>query len=289
MKKFLILELIFILFSNYLLGQSENPTNNISLTELLMHNTYRITGEGSCGTVFILGKSNTSTKNSKKKDTNEDKFQTVLVTAAHVLDSIKGNKAILYMRSKTTSGYKTVPFPILIRNNKIDFYIKHLTMDIAAMYVTLPDFYDYPKLTTSFLSNDSIIEYWRINTGEIIDCLGFPLCIYDSVGCFPILRSGKISSFPLVPSKIYRSFWFDFEIFPGNSGGPVIFQEKGSRGGITAERTFSMDEGYIQFILGLVTQYISVQENDQSGNIKEIKMGSVIQARFILETLDLLP
>lgn len=292
MKKILIILLVFIVLPNCLLSQSNNQIDTTNLTEMLMHNTFLISGNGSCGTVFILGKIKTSLKNSKKKKSEAGNYQTVLITAAHVLDSMIGNKANLYMRSKEKNGYKTVIYPIIIRNNKSSFYIKHPTMDIAAMNVTLPDYYEYPKLATSFLSNDSIIDYWRITTGEIIDCLGFPLCPTDSIGTFPVLRTGKIASYPLTPSNIYKSFLFDFEIYNGNSGGPVIFQEARSRGRVTAERTFSMDEGYIQFILGLITDSIYVQEKDQSGKLikkTEIKMGSVIQARFILETINLLP
>ena len=49
----------------------------------------------------------------------------------------------------------------------------------------------------------------------------------DAAG-FPILRSGRVASYPLAPASVFPTFLMDFSVFPGNSGG-AVFMAQGAR------------------------------------------------------------
>ncbi len=278
--------LIFIgIICHGLYGQSEFSANmrDYDINVVLMKNTFRISGaNGECGSVFILGKSKTN----KLKD-----FDRILVTAGHVLDSIKGEMAWIDFRIQVADTFQILSYPIKIRNKKLNFYKRHPKADVAAMYITLPKMYQDTNviLMQSYLCTDADIENWRILPGTKLKCLGYPHCIGIGNGLFPILRNGEIASYPLIPSSKYPVFYFDFEIYPGNSGGPVYFQERGrlnSFGG-------GNNQDNVQLIVGLVTHQIYSSLIDSKslkiiGNT-DLKLGLVVQSSFILETIRMLP
>ncbi|MBV8682505.1 MAG: serine protease, partial [Caulobacteraceae bacterium] len=88
---------------------------------------------------------------------------------------------------------------------------------------------------------------------------------------FPILRAGRVASYPLGPSKAFPTFLLDFRVFPGNSGGPVYLNSTGASpdgGGGTSGPV----------IAGMLTQQVEMgQEN--------LGIGIVTQAQFIRETV----
>jgi hypothetical protein len=109
------------------------------IATLLMNSTFEIAGPDSTpgkvnyGTVFLLGKP-------MKAEPQRGYF--VLVTAAHVLDVISGDRATLFLRHKEENGngnYTTIPTQIEIRQNGASHYVKNPNADVAAMYIRMPD------------------------------------------------------------------------------------------------------------------------------------------------------
>lgn len=227
-------------------------------------------GETSGGTVFILG-----------KPISETKAHFVMITAAHVFDAIDGDTATITFRSKSAEGkYTEKPHLIKLRNAGVPLYVKHPDVDVAALYVTMPiEFSSTPLLPIALLANDEWLKTFEIHPGDELICLGYPLFASADHG-FPILRSGKIASYPLVPAKEHKNWLFDFRVFGGNSGGPVYFVDSNRQYGGTTH----LGEK-IQFVVGLVTSQLSAA---LVGN-RELQIGVVIPAVFIRETLDLLP
>jgi len=163
-------------------------------------------GQTSFGTVFIAGQT--------FKDNSQQGYP-LLVTAAHVLDSIDGEIAQISLRKKNPDGtYTAYPFKVRIRQ-----------------------------------------------------------------GGFPILRTGRIASFPLTPASIVKSYLFDIFVYPGNSGGPVYFSYSGrAMGGGMAMGTFVG-------ILGLVIQ--SENSAIPAFSDKPMNLGIIVPSHFIKETLSL--
>ncbi|MBP8305097.1 MAG: hypothetical protein KBE04_13335 [Phycisphaerae bacterium] len=99
------------------------------------------------------------------------------------------------------------------------------------------------------LATDDRIAEWEIHPGDELLCLGFPYGLEANPAGFPILRSGKIASFPIIPSKETKSFLYDFEVFWGNSGGPVYFVDRDRHFGGTLHTGRT-----VYSIIGLVSQ-----------------------------------
>lgn len=244
----------------------------------LMETTFQVTGpsakkpgETTGGTIFIMG-----------KPISDDRASFVLITAAHVLDDIAGDNATLSFRWKSDDGkFNQAPYSIPIRENKKNLYVKHPTVDVAAMYVKMSVLFKAKLLPIDLIGTDEAFKQYEIHPGDELLCLGYPLFASGQHG-YPILRSGKIASYPLVPTKTHQNWLFDFRIFPGNSGGPVYFVDR--------NRTYGEPKGVklgetIQFLAGLVT----AQVNSTVFADKDLSLGVVIPAPFIRETLDLLP
>src|SRR5205807_4449283 len=80
------------------------------------------------------------------------------------------------------------------------------------------------------------------------ECLGYPLGTESSDAGFAVLRSGRLASYPLLPTARTKTFLLDFMVFKGNSGGPVYMVE--------STRTYQhmTHMGTINFIAGIVTE-----------------------------------
>ena len=245
-----------------------------------MRNTFLIEGNGSSGTAFLIGK--------PTRPGSEYAWK-VLVTAKHVLDSMKGDFAVINLRKKIGDQYINIKHRFKIRENNINNYTSHPKMDVAAMYmIDLPKEVDIPLLSFDFLATDSMLVKYNIHPGDELFSLGFPFGAFTPPN-FPILRSGRIASFPLTPSNIYNSFLLDIEIFKGNSGGPVYFIDKG--------RYFEGKihlSNIVQFIIGIIIREYSIEEKVESlyeVSIKKhpLSLAVVIHATYIRETINLLP
>lgn len=252
---------------------------NIELNTILMKCTFRIEGSGKTGTVFILGKPS-------RNDSTKAFY--VLVTANHVLNDIKTDNATLFLRKEVNKKFVKIPYTIKVRENGQPLWIKHPEVDIAAMYVSLPNELNITLLPTSFLATDSIIEEFSIHPGDELLCLGYPYGFESNISGFPILRSGKISSYPILPTKEIKSFLYDFRVFGGNSGGPVYFI------GLNRAYKGRIHLGEVRFLMGLVSKQVLLKEEIKSFDAttkKEHQLGIavVIPSIFIRETIDLLP
>ena len=92
----------FMLFSSVPAYSQEAPEINT----ILMRSTFMLTGGGVAGTAFLIAK---PTKE------NKDHAYPVLVTAAHVLNEMKGDTAVLVLRKRSGDSFVKVPYPIQIR------------------------------------------------------------------------------------------------------------------------------------------------------------------------------
>jgi len=78
-------------------------------------------------------------------------------------------------------------------------------------------------VSVDLLATDEVFIRYEIHTGDELLSLGYPFGLPANSAGFPILRSGKIASYPLIPAKKHRTFLYDVQAQSGNSGGPVYF------------------------------------------------------------------
>ena len=76
---------------------------------------------------------------------------------------------------------------------------------------------------TRLLVDDEDMAAHDLRPGEELCWLGFLFGLESNTAGFPILRSGRIASFPVHPSVRASRILLDMKIFGGNSGGPVFF------------------------------------------------------------------
>ena len=146
-----------------------------------------------------------------------------------------------------------------------------------------------PLLTLDMLATDKIFEEQDLHPGDELMCLGYPLGLESNAYGFPVLRSGRIASFPIKPSSVAESFLYDIEVYGGNSGGPVYIEQIGRMVG----NTINFNATFV-YIVGLIVQDVSytrqIETYFESGTRKDpMGLAVVVPAEFILQTINLLP
>ena len=245
----------------------------------LMRATFKIEGPGSTGTAFVVGR---PMKSDPKRAWN------VLVTAAHVLEHIKGDKAVLHCRKKKGNTYERSPITIQIRKEGRALWTKHRKADIAVMYLPLPPDVDLYLIGTGTFITDNEIKQFEVHPGDRLLALGFPFGAEGNVFGFPILRSGSIASFPVTRAEGGDTFLFDFEVQRGNSGGPVfMYEENPGYGGL-------LHVGGYHGIIGIVSQGKTITERKHflfktRTELHPINVAVVVHASLIKEAIEMLP
>ncbi len=267
---------LFLLLNTGIPAFAEPQTD---INTVLMRSTFKLAGNGSTGTAFILG---------KPAPSDPKKAYYVMVTAAHVLKQMNGDQAMMFLRKKEGETYKKGPYALKIREGNTALWTTHPSADVAVMYVSLPQEADIPIVSTDLLATDETLQKFEIHPGDRLSCLGYPLGAEANEAGFAILRSGYVASYPLVPTKIVKSFLFDFNVFEGNSGGPVYL--------IDSNRAYggSINIGTVQFLVGLVSEQKVAEEEIKSltemrKQRHQLGLGVVIHAALIHEALKLLP
>jgi hypothetical protein len=288
---FVIAVVAILLASNpSLWAQNQVGQANFELNTVLMESTFKIEGKNALGqptlgTAFIMGRPYV---HPPADQTNRGVF--VVITAAHVFEEMNGETATLHLRRK--SGVDTwvrAPWPIQIRSNGQPLWKKLPDADVAVMYVALPQDSSIPLLPTDLLADDKMLAEYEIHPGDDLECLGYPFGQESNDAGFPVLRSGKIASYPLLPTNKTKTFLFDFRVFKGNSGGPVYLVESNRwyKGGVQMGQQ-------IHIILGLVSQERFVGEQISSLYSQELRqyqlgLAVVVHASLIKQAIDLLP
>ncbi len=249
----------------------------LELNTVLMKSTFKLVGPAAggkidFGTVFLIGK--------PTKD-NPLRSWYVLVTAAHVLDNVLGDKATLMLHHENPDGtFRDEPYDIAIRDKGKNLYVTNPDADVAAMYLAFREGAQPPLLLPlSVLVTDERLKQLKLHPGDELLCLGFPAFV--NVDSFPVIRSGILASYPLTPSKTIKTYYYNFRVFPGNSGGPVYFSYSTRRFGD------ALHAGPIDGVIGLVSQQVNSTLPEYSS--RELDISIIVPSSFIIDTISMLP
>jgi S1-C subfamily serine protease len=151
--------------------------------------------------------------------------RTILVTAHHVLDGMKAPDARIGWRIEMPGGgWRFAPEPLRIRDSEGDpVWLKHPDRDIAVMEISAPPAFARAAIPLGWLASGEDLDNWQVGPGDELLTLGYPRGYSSNTAGFPILRVGRIASWPLTPVASFPVFLLDFPVFPGNSGGPVFW------------------------------------------------------------------
>jgi hypothetical protein len=246
----------------------------------LMSATFKVIDPKSTATAFIL---------SRPVPGKADKFDSVLVTAAHVFELTEGKEVTLQLRVKKGEGdYQKLPIKLPIRADGKPLWHKHPAADIAAIRITPPKEADIPRLSIDLLADDAAYKKFEIHPGDRLITCGFPHEVEANAAGFPLLRCGAIAAFPLLPAKTVKSYFADLNTFEGDSGSPVFMAE--------SNRTYGgkQQPGRVQLILGMVIaqEFFDEEVKMHYGTIKDrhrLGLAVVVPAALIRETVQLVP
>lgn len=222
----------------------------------------------SLGTGFVLA---------RPYPTDPKRGRAVLVTAAHVFNDIAGDTATIIGRTRKGDKWEPLQAQLNIRAGGEELFVRHPTADVAAIYIRALQMSEYSALPTTFLATDDVLERFEVHPGDRVFAVGYPRGFETKVGAFPILRTGVIASYPLLPTKKMKTFWLDTEVWEGNSGGPVYLWDP--------DRLH--DPGVIRapvearIIMGL----ISAQRVQRGARIA---LAQVVHASLVRETIEML-
>ena len=204
--------------------------------------------------------------------------RTVLVTAGHVFSKMPGAEARIGYRIENADGsWSYSPQKLTIRDaDGKKLWTQHPSRDVAVMSITAPEPFAKAAIPLTWLAEDDTFQANQVGAGDEMMALGFPRGLAANQAGFPILRSGRVASFPVAPAKSFPTFLLDFTVFPGNSGGPVFMSQAARR------RVGATENGQdVQFIAGLLTQQVEL-------NNERLEIGIVTHAKYIRETIALM-
>lgn len=200
----------------------------------------------------------------------------VLVTAAHVLEQMADPDARIGWRTALGDGtWRFEPEPLTIRNDAGEpLWTQHPVRDVAVMEIAAPEAFAKAAIPLGWLADENAFDAWQVGPGDELLSLGFPRGLSSNRAGFPILRVGRIASYPLSPVTAFPTFLLDFTVFPGNSGGPVFWTP-------SARKRPGTNEPENAFIAGLLSQEVRV-------NNEQLEIGVVTHAVYVREAIALL-
>ena len=200
----------------------------------------------------------------------------VLITAEHVLTRMPAQQMTIGYRATATDGtWKYQPQTVEIRRGTTPLWVTAAGRDVAAIEVT-PPAGSRETIPVAWLSDEAAFTANGIGPGAEMMALGYPMGMAANTAGFAILRSGKVASYPIAPSRQFPTFLLDFTVFPGNSGGPVFVRTGSDKGAllVTGLMTQQLETGDQSLALGVVTQadYIkqAIREPDKPSSIRHV-------------------
>lgn len=186
----------------------------------------------------------------------------VLVTAAHVFEKMPNPEVRIGWRIKTAAGnWAYAPASLTIRTAEGPLWTKHPTQDIAVIAINVPQATMENSVPISVLADEVTFSSDTIHIGDEMMTLGYPHGLSANIQGFPILRAGKIASYPVGPSSAYPTFLIDLTAVPGNSGGPVF-----------------MDSNGHSFVTGILIK--QVEDSNE-----RLELGVVADATYVRQTI----
>jgi len=205
----------------------------------------------------------------------------VLVTARHVIQNIVqngGGPVQVGLHLKNPDGtwrkeWRAEP----TQAGERSLWVRHPAYDVAVLAVTVPPDVAALAIPVSWFADGDTFARQGVQTGDVVEVLGYPQGYASDGRGFAILRVGRVASYPLTP-ETEGAFLVDFPVASGNSGGPVFTSRRtDGRPAIEGAEGPQPDE----YIAGLVAQQIV--PGGQS-----INLGLVVHALYIRQTLQLL-
>jgi hypothetical protein len=147
------------------------------------------------------------------------------------------------------------------------------------MAIQAPPEFAKAAIPLAWLADDNTFNRYGVRPGDEMMALGFPRGLSSNRAGFPILRWGRVASYPLAPVQSFPTFLLDFRVFDGNSGGPVFMADPERGRGPTAAAAKNGPGAY--FVAGVLTKQVESRGD-------RLEIGVVVHARHVREAIAML-
>ncbi|MHB8897267.1 MAG: trypsin-like serine protease [Thermoguttaceae bacterium] len=176
----------------------------------------------------LVNDSSTATGVVYCREANDGKKQLFLVTAGHVFETMAGDKCMLVSRTRRDDGlYQRQEIPIAVRRDGQPLWKKHADQDVAVLHLD-------ESVVVESLPFDCLADERQMNevhVGDGVRLSVFPERSEANAAGLPILRTGVLAGYPLVPLKSCPTLLVDTNTWTGDSGGAVIHESLRSPSG----------------------------------------------------------
>ena len=201
----------------------------------------------------------------------------VMVTAAHVFDKMLAPTVRVGWRAKNDKGeWIYAPAGLTIRSDSGPLWTRHPTQDIAVLSIVIPPSSAAKAIPLSLLADETVFGSDRIIIGDEVQTLGYPHGLSANVQGFPILRFGRVASYPIGPSTSQPTFLVDLTAVPGNSGGPVfVGDEPGQKGFVAGVLIKQVEDAKERLELGVVADSSFVRKTIMMNKLKPVSSQTI--------------
>ena len=214
------------------------------------------------GTGFIVGRF-------LEKHDEEKRYNTFLVTNKHVLQ----NKDDVILRFGNSDHSGVLDYPVKLNEASGPIWVGNPSPDIdVASFPVNPDVLKKDTAAFSYFALDdhaigvAEMKEIGISEGDAIFVLGFPMGIVSSQSIYVIARAGFIARIRDVLNSQEPALLIDANVFPGNSGGPVVVRPEIS----SIQGTKSVGRAALIGIVKSYVPYRDVAISQQTGNPRVI-------------------
>ena len=81
-----------------------------------------------------------------------------------------------------------------------ELWTHHPSRDVAAIAITAPADFAKAAIPKDYLASDDTFTKYKVGAGDEMMALGFPRGLSANQAGFPILRAGKVASYPIAPA-----------------------------------------------------------------------------------------
>ena len=214
------------------------------------------------GTGFIVG-------HPVKEESGQKQYLTFLVTNKHVLE----DRTEIIVRFAHAGLDKVIDYPVGLSDDSGQIWIGNPSesIDIAAFHIN----HELLNRDSAVFSFFSLVDHavgiaemaeMGVSEGDGVFVLGFPMGIVANQTMNVIARSGSVARIRDVLSMQESSILIDANIFPGNSGGPVILKPELA----AIEGTKSINRSALIGIVKSYVPYTDIAVSQQTGNPRVI-------------------
>jgi S1-C subfamily serine protease len=227
----------------------------------------------------------------KKTSPADGRYHVFIVTNKHILQGQSG--LVVRFNPLADDPARDYDIPLLDKTGA-PRWSEHpcKTLDVAVLGIDA-DFLAQENIRYEFFQSDNHLMTLKemaasgVSEGDFVYALGFPMGIVDSDRQYVIARAGCIARIRDALEGHRQDFLIDAFIFPGNSGGPVLYKPEIISIGATQPVS---KPG----LLGIVSSYLSFKDtavSRQTGHTRVVfeensGLAVVVPIDFILETIE---